>query len=427
MITSVMHNTSTIKPRVAMVQDGARRRYALPVALHEAGILEAMYTDWFVQPGSAIEAMTELAGYCSPGAGKRLAGRSCAALDTAPVICNPLLAARTALGGKDFQHVAEYYHWASQLAARWIERRGFGNANAMFGFVRNLDPDLVAHAKSQGLKTVADQIIAPAAVERDEALEQINRFPGWQDDVEDDELTAFVEWEKRTWEHLDRVVCMSDYVRDGLIREGVDPAKIKLIPYPIDATRFNVADRSQHDGRITIGFVGAVNLRKGAPYFFEVAKQFDPDKVRFVMIGKNYLDQAKLDEHKGHVQLIGRVPREEVAGRLDKFDIFFFPTTCEGSAGAVMEAMCCGLPVVTTYNAGSLVQDGLEGRIVQNGDVDGFVNALQQLVENANLRLQMGQAARQRAEQHHLHWYSNELSDLFTRLLNDGAASIEGR
>jgi glycosyltransferase involved in cell wall biosynthesis len=102
-----------------------------------------------------------------------------------------------------------------------------------------------------------------------------------------------------------------------------------------------------------------------------------------------------------------------VAGWLEKFDVFFFPSTCEGSAGAVMEAMGAELPVLTTHNSGTRVRDGVEGFIRSCNDIDGFEQALRRLEEDRDLLLRMGRAARARIMAYDLNAYQNELWRFF--------------
>jgi glycosyltransferase involved in cell wall biosynthesis len=117
------------------------------------------------------------------------------------------------------------------------------------------------------------------------------------------------------------------------------------------------------------------------------------------------------------VEFTGPVPRSGVKNWLRKFDLFFFPSTCEGSAGAVMEAMASGLPVVTTYNSGSRVRDGIEGFIRPCDDIDGFEQAIRRLDDDRDLLLSMGHAARQRVEAYGLEAYQSDLRELFSGIL----------
>jgi len=87
------------------------------------------------------------------------------------------------------------------------------------------------------------------------------------------------------------------------------------------------------------------------------------------------------------------------AAAYQQADIFVFPSIEEGSALVTDEAMACGLPVVTTPNAGSVVRDGVEGFIVSIRDPDALAERIDQLRSDADLRREMGYAARTRATQ----------------------------
>lgn len=63
-------------------------------------------------------------------------------------------------------------------------------------------------------------------------------------------------------------------------------------------------------------------------------------------------------------ELVGAVPRQEIAKQYAWADVFVLPSICEGSATVCYEALASGLPVITTPNSGSVVRDGLDGFIV---------------------------------------------------------------
>jgi glycosyltransferase involved in cell wall biosynthesis len=134
------------------------------------------------------------------------------------------------------------------------------------------------------------------------------------------------------------------------------------------------------------------------------------------MIGPIDLKPDMLDAHRGHVELPGQIPRSGIHEWFAKFDVFFFPTTCEGSAYALMEAMASGLPVVTTPNSGTVARHGIEGLIAPYDAIEVFTEHLHRLRSDRALRLEMGSAARRRYEEFGLNAYSRSLADLFQRL-----------
>jgi glycosyltransferase involved in cell wall biosynthesis len=91
--------------------------------------------------------------------------------------------------------------------------------------------------------------------------------------------------------------------------------------------------------------------------------------------------------------------RSDIPDLLRAADVFVFPSRWEGNPLSVMEAMATGLPVIATAVGGvpELVEDGVSGILIPNEDRDALVAAMQRMVEQPDLRVQMGQAARCRA------------------------------
>lgn len=78
-------------------------------------------------------------------------------------------------------------------------------------------------------------------------------------------------------------------------------------------------------------------------------------------------------------------------------DIFVFPTRNEGLGNVLIEAMAASLPVVSSRLPGvtdEVVSDGISGYLVEPGNVFGFAQAIDRLLQNADLRYSMGEAGR---------------------------------
>src|SRR5206468_7589252 len=100
-----------------------------------------------------------------------------------------------------------------------------------------------------------------------------------------------------------------------------------------------------------------------------------------------------------HLKFLGRVPRVRIRGEFAVADVLVLPSLAEGSAEATYEALACGVPVVTTSEAGSVVRDGVEGRIVPSRDLETLANAIAETVEDREKRTQMALTARERARE----------------------------
>lgn len=403
--------------RVVFVQDGARLRYALPLALQSAGILDVMHTDWYVRQGSTHAALAAVMAKLPYAVGRRLAGRRSTALDDRKIFGPFWTSLLGRLSERRTSSAEELYIRRSDIMARHVLRHGWGNADALVGFVRNIDPLLCERARRRGMAVILDQMIAPITVEQRAAERQAALWPGWERPIDATGPLRMREVERRSWAAADHITCASDYVRRGLIDEGVDPDRISVLPYPIDTGMFAFHDRSCRSDVVRIGFVGAVSLRKGAPAFLKVAHVFDPKVAEFVMIGPHALDEARLAQERGGVRLVGAVPAATIPGWLQHFDVLLFPSTCEGSAGAVMEAMATGLPIVTTRESGTLVRDGVDGFLHGPEDIEGMTHSIARLIADPGLRSRMGRAARSRVEPMTIERYGRLWRELLERLL----------
>ncbi len=407
-----------MKPKVCVIQDGARGHYNVPISLQRAGILNRVYTDWYTRPGSVESLLTKLVKLIHSGHGRRMAERYSAELDPSLVRTKPLLMIRQALSKKRLTNEVKFFEEQSERFSHWVVTQGFAGSNILFGFVRNLHPTLCQAARTHGLGVVSEQMIAPYVIEHQEALLQAERYPGWSEETPSPDEKGLALFEKRTWDLSDRITCASDYVRDGLIDQNVPESKVAMIAPRVDCSTFSIVDRRKRSQPLVIGFIGKIGLRKGTPYFLKVAERCKSMNVQFVMVGPIFMNQELLRKHSGDVHFAGPVSRGEVVKWLEKFDLFLFPTTCEGSAGVVNEAMSTALPVITSPNCGSLIRDGVEGFITAYDDIDAMVDRVAKLVEDEELRHQLGLAARVRCEENSIGRYGSRLGAVFHDILN---------
>lgn len=375
-----------------------------------------MFTEYYAKPKWLASLFSSVSNWIDPNLSKRMSQRFHHELSDQIVRTNFSLALKQRMARKKFPTLEQYYAWASGATADWLKKEDLGNTNVFYGFLRNVHPRLLNDLKSRGIVSIGDQIIAPAAVEQQEARIQAQRFPGWEKGQTAENLDMVKSFEEESWSACDQIICGSQYVKDGLISQGVPAEKTWVVPYAPSGSDLPLIERALRTGPVKVGFVGQVNLRKGVPYFFEVAKRFKPTEAKFVMIGPIQITDKALAE-KGHVELLGSVPRKDVAKHLASFDIFFFPSTCEGCAGAVLEAMDTGLPIVTTPQSGTVVREGADGFVRHYEDIDGLTQSLAQLIASRDLRLTMGLSSRQRMESYSMSWYCQELTKLTNQFL----------
>lgn len=103
------------------------------------------------------------------------------------------------------------------------------------------------------------------------------------------------------------------------------------------------------------------------------------------------------------VRFVPNQPLAEIERLLDESDIFLLPSRLEACPNALLQAMAAGCAPVAFRIRDSvdrIIEDGVQGLLVPPGDTKAFARAVTRLAQDAELREQVGAAARQRVEQH---------------------------
>ena len=116
------------------------------------------------------------------------------------------------------------------------------------------------------------------------------------------------------------------------------------------------------------------------------------------------------------IKLPGRT--EQVIEELRKSKIFCLSSDYEGMSNSMIEAICVGLPIVSTKVSGTneLIKDGVNGLLVDIGDEQGMTAALEKLIQDEALMKQMGEANKQKASLFHIDTILNEWMKLINQV-----------
>jgi colanic acid/amylovoran biosynthesis glycosyltransferase len=229
---------------------------------------------------------------------------------------------------------------------------------------------------------------------------QINIWPHLPNKIE------FTDRLKRTFEKATVAHCVSQSLAREAIKLGLRPEKTRVIYTAVDPDFHSPAEkRGVLESPIHLITVGALIWRKGFEYALMALRILLEQgfNVRLEIIGDGIerdriVYTAQDLGIKDQVQLSGRLSPVEVRDRLRSADIFILPSLSEGIANVAVEAMACGLPIVTTECGGmcEAVENGAEGFVVPSRDPAALAEALIQLIQNPGLRSDMGRAGRQR-------------------------------
>ncbi len=220
-------------------------------------------------------------------------------------------------------------------------------------------------------------------------------------------------------EAADYVLIPSDFVRRSFLEENFPEDRLLQLSFGADTRRFYPAEtKESHPFRVL--FVGQLSGRKGILYLLEAWRQLDWRNAELWLVGR--IDPLCGSLLKGWqefptVRMVGHMP--DPVSLYQNADVFAFPTIEEGSALVTYEALACGLPVITTPNAGSVVRDGREGFLVPIRDVDALADQLERLRADGQLRKEMKLAARQRAASFTWENYEDTLAKIYVAQLGE--------
>jgi glycosyltransferase involved in cell wall biosynthesis len=344
------------KEQAVVVHAGARDQYQLALALAERNYLSRLITELYC-PDALTAVLSGLASkrYCE-GVSSRYVSLSLQALwltgrmylqrsfafnqlkDTA------LSKRAQRVASKKAAHLFCYSYYAYEAFS----------AERAFGGQKRLLFQLHPHPRSVRAMLQEELERVPAA--RDSILYE-NEFR--YSDVYLEQLGA----EARL---ADAVLVASSYTKQTLVENGVPEERIQVVPYGIDTKAFIKRSIAPVNKKLRIIFVGSMVQRKGLSYLLDAVRSLNT-VVELVLCGRGFMDEQLLKQYQDIDILIKRnLSQEELMQEMHQADVFVLPTLSEGFAHVILEAMSCGLPVITTGNscAPDIIADGKEGFIV---------------------------------------------------------------
>ena len=209
----------------------------------------------------------------------------------------------------------------------------------------------------------------------------------------------------------DRILAISEGVRGALVRSGVAPGRIRVVPSGIDLAPFDApVDRAALRARLGIDprTLLVLNVAALAPHksqttlLHAMARLGDrvPD-LRLWIAGEGPLQAQLAAEHAAlglgeRVRFLGF--RGDVSDLMRAADLFCISSWLEGLGTSILDAMAAGLPVVATRVGGipEAVTGGETGLLVPPRDPERLSEAIAMLAADEEMRASMGRRARTR-------------------------------
>lgn len=223
---------------------------------------------------------------------------------------------------------------------------------------------------------------------------------------------------------LTGVVAVSHHNRLMLSDNGIiADENIQVFPNGFNPLRFHKMDRNaarEHFGfpkdAFIVGFVGSFDERKGILRLQEAADRLG---VKFVCAGKGAQTPTS-----ANCLYAKPVLHDELALFNNACDVFALPTRMEGCCNAIVEAVACGLPVVSSdrlFNRDIL--DETNALLIEPDDVDALTECIRKLRDDEALRQKLGEGSLEMAKKLTL----QKRGENILRFLNENVAAYNER
>jgi len=380
-------------PKAVVTHAGRRDSYQLALALDEGHLLESLITDFYWNPAvySALKTVLPHRG---------VPERICSGLDSRRVHLAPkaVLAdvAMKLIRGKDWHG---YKDAALGGAAR---RQAIQTSSALFSYsyyahsaFRRADTELEyrflfqLHPHPQSVQEILAEEMERTPIARASLLMEAEMS------LPQDAFARMAEEAQLAngW------VAASQYTAQTLAASGVPADKIHVVPYGVSLTQFPPRRRPPARGEpFTVIYVGSLIQRKGLSYLLDAVRALKKNgtEVRLILRGRGGVDRELLRHYSDiNFDLKLGVPLPELVRDLHRSDVFVLPSLTEGFAQVILEAMACGLPVITTANtcAPDVLTEGVHGFILPIRDSGAITEKLVWGREHRDALAEMGRQA----------------------------------
>lgn len=191
------------------------------------------------------------------------------------------------------------------------------------------------------------------------------------------------------------VIAVSEAVRSTLIRAGVAPERIEVIPNGIDWPP-EIPPRDRNSGEFIAGHLGAFTREKGQDVAIEAARLLASrlPGLRMILAGEGPLRPAIAP---ASVVLPGHI--ENRAGFFAALDLFLMPSRSEAWGLAALEAMAHGIPVIASNTGGlaEMIEPEVTGWLIPPGDPAALADAIERAARDRKALEAMGARAREHA------------------------------
>ena len=184
------------------------------------------------------------------------------------------------------------------------------------------------------------------------------------------------------------IVVNSSWSRDSIVRAGIEPAKIKVVPLPYEAepeaprTTRTYPDAFSPERPLRVLFVGTASVMKGVPELLDAIDWLGDAPIHLQLVGEREMTVPDRFTMHSRIEWVGAVDRRAVFNYYRNSDVLVFPSHSDGFGMAQVEALSCSLPIIASRHCGDIVRSGETGIVLDEVSPSTLELVLRQLLSS---------------------------------------------
>jgi glycosyltransferase involved in cell wall biosynthesis len=209
------------------------------------------------------------------------------------------------------------------------------------------------------------------------------------------------------------------------LHNAVDKQLINRLVVDNQEQLSELIDKDKLQTGFVIGYVGRISREKGVDILLEAFARVVDDglDVKLIVVGdgselKQLKEKYDSDKFREKAFFMGLQNWENAVRFFSLFDVLVVPSRFEGFGLTALEGMASGVPVIASNTGGlsEIIESEKSGLLINNGDVEGFANAIKRIYKDEELRGRLSRNAEKRAAEFDIDLYNDKIVKFYNNI-----------
>ena len=214
---------------------------------------------------------------------------------------------------------------------------------------------------------------------------------------------SIIKKEMLEYEFADYITVPSMFAYNSFIEKGIKSSKLFYNPLGVQLSDFPFYPKEIQNTKLVIGYIGTMSAQKNVIGLINATENLFKQGLNIKLLLTGPIDHGSFDEatlKKPFIKYIKKQPQKELHKIYENIDVFVLNSIQEGLAMVQLQAMACGLPLISTTNSGGLdlISEGDNGFIIPAFDRRALEDRIEWFYNNKHQIPEMGRTSRKMVE-----------------------------